>query len=294
MTIMYNKPMIRAAITTSLTSQITSLGVLGILLFSGCSTNKKYAEKKASPTFDRMTDPSISVEPVSPSEPARVARISQDPVPVYRSPKVREIKMDAYVNERGEAFPPSVKYVVADPGGWNLEALRNPSVSYVPPENSLDIPSSGSHYTRMTQSSSGSAPSPSRFLYDLKDVKVTGFTELGQEARARSMASSSDTAIFDSNLGWILVPKSAIRESSPGAKQRAVIPQKKYEATAELNAGGTGAPKSDFDLMKTTPRNVAPPIPMPSTRAIPPKLKPKPTPKPNVAPSSGSLDGSLD
>ena len=258
--------------------------VLITLFLQGCASKKSTGSEQT--MVGRMSDPVITSEAVTPVEPVRTARISQDPIPVYHSPKVREIRMDAYVNERGEAFPPSIKYVVEDPGGWNMDALRHPNQAYVPPTAALDVPvAPGMQYTGVYQSSDGSgAPKAgSRLLYNLKDVKITGFTEMSQEARVRGMANSDEAPIFDAKLGWILVPKSVIRGSSPGAKQRAAIPKATPPAMAPLSV--TPAP-SDFDVIENVPKPVATPK---KVAAPPADLGTK-----DAKPKTTSLDGAMD
>lgn len=270
-----------------------------LLSLGGCATKR---EAGPAPVTGRMSDPVITAEAVTPVEPVRTARISQDPVPVYHPAKIREVKMDAYINERGEAFPPSVKYVVEDPGGWNMGALRNPQQAYVPPSSALEVPTApGTKYTGMVQSSdsSGLPKAGSKLLYNLKDVKITGFTEMSQEARVRGMAGQDEAAIFDTKLGWILVPKSVIRGSSPGAKARPVMPPAVIPAQAPLGAKSS---PSDFDVINGTPKtspapvkpSAVPDLTNPGTRAkaLPPALgEPKKEP---ITTKKTTLDGSMD
>jgi len=241
--------------------------VLAALSISACASKEKRAEAAMDRAVARMADPVVTEIPITPTEPPRVARVPQDPIPVYKPAKIREIQLDAYVNERGEAFPPSTKYVIEDPGGWNMEALRSPQVAYVPPSSSLEIPSApGLNYTSMTQSSADPGPArgnASRLLYNLKDVKITGYTEMAQESRARGMASPSEATIFDDKLGWILVPKSVLN-ATPGAKPRPVAKPPRIIPDADIVKGdGTAPPPrpSDFDLINAAPapsRGVAP------------------------------------
>jgi hypothetical protein len=229
------------------------------LLVPSCASKEKREEEMLARAAARMADPVVTEIPITPTEPPRVARVPQDPVPVYKPAKIREVKMDAYVNERGEAFPPSTKYVIEDPGGWNMEALRSPQVAYVPPSSALEIPvAPGLNYTQMTQSSTSPGPAQgnaSRLLYNLKDVKITGYTEMAQESRARSMASPSEATIFDDKLGWILVPKS-ILNATPGAKPRPVERPPRVIPDADIGKGDGARPPpraSDFDLINTAP-----------------------------------------
>jgi hypothetical protein len=229
------------------------------LVMSSCASKEKREEEMLARAAARMADPVVTEIPITPTEPPRVARVPQDPIPVYKPAKIREVKMDAYVNERGEAFPPSTKYVIEDPGGWNMDALRSPQVAYVPPSSALEIPAApGLKYTQMTQSSAIPGPAqgnPSRLLYNLKDVKITGYTEMAQESRARNMATPSEATIFDDKLGWILVPKSVLN-ATPGAKPRPVEKPPRLIPDADIGKGDGSRPPpraSDFDLINAAP-----------------------------------------
>lgn len=274
-----------------------------LLTLIGCAT--KPTDSPPVPSTGRMSDPVITATAVTPVEPVRTARISQDPIPVYHPARIREVRMDAYINERGEAFPPSVKYVVDDPGGWNMGALRNPQQAYVPPSSALEVPTApGTKYTSMVQSSDSGIPKAgSKLLYNLKDVKITGFTEMSQEARVRGMADPSEAAIFDSKLGWILVPKAVIRGSSPGAKPRPVIATPKLPAQAPLNSKSS---PSDFDVIDSMPKTLPAAANVPSNSTIPdltnPSTRNKALPQtlgetkkvPDVIDKPAALDGSMD
>lgn len=226
----------------------------------GCASKEKREHEMMEKMSARMADPSISEVPITPTEPPRVARVPQDPLPIYKPAKIRQVTLDAYVNERGEAFPPTTKYVVEDPGGWNMEALRSPQVAYVPPASSLEVPvAPGMKYTTMNQTA-GNIPQQNpeagpRFLYNLKDVKITGFTEMSQEGRARSMAGPGEATIYDEKIGWVLVPKSVLNAST-GTKTRTV--PKAAPPTPEValtkGDGSKPAPKpTDFDLINQAP-----------------------------------------
>lgn len=231
--------------------------VVGMAALAGCATKPKKGTEQSD--HSRMSSPSIQAVPVTPVEAPRVARISQDPIPVYQPARVREVRMDAYINERGEAFPPSVKYVVDNPGGWNMDALRNPQQAYVPPSSALQVPTApGTQYTNIIQSSSEPAgpKQAGRFLYDLKDVKITGFTEMSQESRARATAGPNDATIYDESLGWVLVPKSVIRASGRAVTNIQQAPTPKRETQRDIGVDEKKA--SDFDILNNTPNTSAP------------------------------------
>lgn len=233
--------------------------VMVITTLTGCASKPKQGPNQSD--LPRVSSPAIQAVPVTPVEAPRVARLSQDPIPVYQSAKVRQVRMDAYINERGEAFGPSIKYVVEDAGGWNMDALRNPQQSYVPPSAALDIPTApGTKYTTMSQSSSEPAgPKQGRFLYDLKDVKITGFTEMSQESRARAAAGPDDATIYDDSLGWVLVPKSIIRASGKALANRPK-PAAKPKTNDSDDVGVTERKASDFEILDHTPKSAPKPL----------------------------------
>lgn len=179
-------------------------------------------------------EPALSVLPRAPINAPRPATISQAPLPVWNDAQVVKVELDAYVNEKGEAFGPSVKYVVKQPGGWNVDALRNPHRSYVPTENTPPIPSAFGYSANPMVSPGDGARSLGDFrpvqpavLQDLSRIRITGFVERSQEHMARSMAMPGETPLFDESLGWILVPSAALVPANqlPAGYSPSVIPQ---------------------------------------------------------------------
>jgi hypothetical protein len=198
---------------------ISAMGAAILIVLGGCSTLALGDEKADSSKKDmpRLADPAVTVMPITPKEPARVGRLSQDPIPVYNGPKIAKIELDAYINERGEAIGPTTQYKIIEKGGWNMDALRNPDRSYIPPDNAQEIPTApGTSYTPYSQSSSELVPTgrPTRLLFDMKDVRITGFTEIAQERQAKATANSDETVLYDKNLGWVRVPKTVFRPGS--------------------------------------------------------------------------------
>ncbi len=163
----------------------------------------------------------ISTLPQTPTGPAVSTTVPTEPLPIWKDAQVTRVELDAYVNENGEAFGPSVKYVVKQAGGWNIDALRNPHRAYVPTENVPPIPSS-SGFSANPMIAPGEAATPSTqtpgvvgavqpsIIQRMTDVRVTGFVEKSQETYARAMAKPGETPLFDEAMGWILVPQSVL------------------------------------------------------------------------------------
>ena len=179
-------------------------------------------------------EPALSVMPRSVINEPRPATISQAPLPVWNDAQVVKVELDAYVNEKGEAFGPSVKYVVKQPGGWNVNALRNPHRSYVPTENTPPIPSAfGYSANPMVSPGDGARafgdvrPVQPAVLQDLSRIRMSGFVERSQESMARSMAMPGETPLFDESLGWILVPTSTLIPANqlPNNMAPVMVPQ---------------------------------------------------------------------
>lgn len=180
-------------------------------------------------------EPALSMMPRAPINEPRPATIAQSPLPVWNDAQVVKVELDAYVNEKGEAFGPSVKYVVKQPGGWNVDALRSPHRSYVPTENTPPIPSAfGYSANPMVAPGDGARafgdvrPVQPAVLQDISRIRMSGFVERSQESMARSMAMPGETPLFDESLGWILVPTSTLvpaNQLPSYAPAPAIIPQ---------------------------------------------------------------------
>lgn len=225
------------------------LALSGLLV--GCSSflpnHKSVPGPSAIEVYQARREPPPPIEPALSVLPRTVinepapATISQAPLPVWNDAQVVRVDLDAYVNEKGEAFGPSVKYVVKQPGGWNVDALRNPQRSYVPTENTPPVPSRNGYTTNpmvapgseLTDVPGQVRPLQASLLQDLGQVRVTGFVERSQESYARSLAQAGEIPLFDESLGWILVPQSAL------------IPATQIPAASPIPAPGTlplGAP----------------------------------------------------
>ena len=180
----------------------------------GPSAIEIYQARREPPT---PVEPALSVLPRSPINEPQPTTLPQSPMPVWNDAQVVRVDLDAYVNEKGEAYGPSVKYVVKQAGGWNVDALRNPQRSYVPTENMPPIPSKNG-FTANPMVAPGAPdlsgaqvrPLQASMIQDLGNVRVTGFVERSQESMARALAQNGEVPLFDESLGWILVPQSAL------------------------------------------------------------------------------------
>ena len=207
---------------------LTFLALLALL--TGCSSlpgGKRIPGPSAIEVYQARREPPPPIEPAlsamprSPINPTQPATVAQTPLPVWNDAQVVRVDLDAYVNEKGEAFGPSVKYVVKQPGGWNVDALRNPHRSYVPTENMPPVPSANGFTTNPLVAPGDSArtigdirPLQPSVLQDLNNVRLTGFIERSQENYARSVAQPGEVPLFDESLGWVLVPSSALVPSN--------------------------------------------------------------------------------
>ncbi len=214
--------------------RLALFGMMGALcgLLSGCGSflpgRKTLPGPSAVEVYQARRDPpppitpGLSVMPNASIKETRAASIEQAPLPVWNDAQVVRVDLDAYVNEKGEAFGPSTKYVVKQPGGWNVDALRNPHRSYVPTENVPPVPSqNGFMANPMVSPGTGALtvgdqvrPLQPSLLQDLSAVRITGFIERSQENLARGMAQNGEIPLFDESLGWVLVPQSALVPSN--------------------------------------------------------------------------------
>jgi hypothetical protein len=192
------------------------------LLLAGCaSTHRK--TKLASETV-RIPQAGIASIPVAATPqlpPAEKAALDDAPLPVYTNPRVARVHVAAYINDKGEAFQDTYKYVFVDEGRWNIEALHNPDRAYIPAENVLK-PQAAPGVIWGAVAPGEAAPQaaaehvPARKLFDLDQIRVTGYFNRADEPKARQEAESlgeefgPPVVIYDDDLGWIIVPQAAL------------------------------------------------------------------------------------
>jgi hypothetical protein len=187
-------------------------------LLGGCNSTRSKKPELAAPVMSVQSAPiNAAHETDNALPPPRSARSEYAPEPVYNLPRVKVVNLEPYVDEQGNSYGPQIKYVLENPGGWNLDALRNPSKAYVPQAMSPAVMAPAS----MTVAGSAEATPQNiktvRDLYNLKDVTVTGFIERGQEPLAREMANrigKCQLPFYDENLGWLLIPTAALQPLS--------------------------------------------------------------------------------
>lgn len=161
--------------------------------------------------FPRTADPVITSSPMSLVEAPRVTSINQEALPVWKGAKIRKVGLAPYVNEKGEAFLPSEKLVVEEGPGWNMDALKNPHLAYIPTDNIKPIPSAYGHqYGHSAVTPKSDDPRASSRLYSMENVRVTGYVLKSEELQARAMASPTEVPVYDSALGWVLVPQTTL------------------------------------------------------------------------------------
>jgi hypothetical protein len=216
----------------------------GTLIASGCSTTKKVR------VLPEPIPPAISIEP-SPGYYTRppVTRIDAPPVPIYKNPIFTKVYVAAYINEKGEAFPASFKYVMAKPGSYNLEALENPERAYIPSENAQAASHAPGYATGAVVP--GDAPSnqsdgilPTRAIFDMSKVRITGYFAPDDELKVRTEAERikpefGDYAVaFDANLGWLIIPQTALRPAKGGQPaSKAILKDSSQNGTGKADSG---------------------------------------------------------
>lgn len=132
-------------------------------------------------------------------------------VPVYTNAKIVQTVLAPYEDEKGRLFGPQVMYEKVSEGRMNPEALEHPELAYIPPDNLIVPPGMGNPVSGVAmQRAAEEAPRMPTDLIDPRDVVVTGL--LSKEANrgeADRMASAAGRrAVFDPDIGWILVPLS--------------------------------------------------------------------------------------
>jgi len=199
-----------------------AFGVAALWLGSGCATtgvkpvgNVEVATLlPAAPISAETLDGAFD----EPEEPA-TASVMDSPIPVWNPTKLVRVELDAYVDEKGQAHPRTWKWVVAEPGGFNPAALRNPERAYIPTENVVPTPSMpGMVYTPITSPGEGlntvwtpdgqglQSNLPATRTYDMSQVVILHLVEESQAAEARAITPEGYQPVFDPDLGWVAVP----------------------------------------------------------------------------------------
>jgi Type IV conjugative transfer system lipoprotein (TraV) len=200
------------------------LFVIAILasLLTGCASTHRKTEPGADTVS--ITETGIASIPVTatPQMPsAEKTALDDAPIPVYINPRVAKVHVAAYINDKGEAFQDAYKYVFVDEGHWNIEALHNPERAYIPAEN-VPKPQAapgviwGAVAPGEVSPQASSEHVPARKLFDLDQIRVTGYFDRADEPKARQEAGNlgeefgPPVVIYDDDLGWIIVPQAAL------------------------------------------------------------------------------------
>jgi hypothetical protein len=192
------------------------------LFLAGCAS----AHRKTKPGSENVsiTEAGIASIPVATAlqmPSAEKAALDDAPIPVYTNPRVAKVHVAAYIDEKGEAFQDTYKYVFVDEGHWNIEALHNPERAYIPAENVLKPQAApgviwGTVAPGEAVLQTGTERVPARKLFDLDQIRVTGYFGRADEPKARQEAENlgeefgPPVVIYDDDLGWIIVPQAAL------------------------------------------------------------------------------------
>ena len=221
------------------------LSAVFTLGFAACST----APRRSSPgamVVEATVQPAIPVQPAEQVLPARVAVVDDSPIPVWKPTRIVKVRVAPYFNERGEAFPETYKYVVAEEGSWNIAALQNPERAYIPSENTQKpVGAPGAIFGTISPGTAGansvSPAVPTRTLYDMSQIRLTGLFDRKDESKARAEGESVKSEVgpytvgYDADLGWIILPQTAILpnpDSAPGTALPARVPAVKPKTAA--------------------------------------------------------------
>ena len=186
-----------------------------ILTLAGCSTTKHVADNTVVPMVTSNTPQSIEgLKTVN--RPAH-KYLHSDPQPIWNNAKIREYHFSGYVDEHNRAHPPTSVSVIDQKGSWNLDAINNPSQSYIPEANVIPIPGSpsGQHGhmiapgTRTPSPIEALSQGPSKMplLEDTSRVLVLGIMDKSNEQEARNFETDTHTIQYFASLGWCLVPR---------------------------------------------------------------------------------------
>jgi hypothetical protein len=177
-----------------------ALALLGFA--AGCTSRPLPTAPLAAPP------PSPAAPPAAPPlAPAALLPIASSPV--YHNPKIAMVYLRAHQDADGRLLGPQVMYQVADPGGWNVEAVDQ-GKAYIPSVNLEIPPGQGSPYVVPAREI---PPPPARAaLLDpaqAAHITFTGLMHREDQMQAEALAREAGPecrAAFDPEAGWILLP----------------------------------------------------------------------------------------
>ena len=197
------------------------IAILALLLAGCASPHRKPKPGTETVSITATGIASIPVAATPQLPPAEKTALDDAPLPVYTNPRVAKVHVAAYIDDKGEAFQDTYKYVFVDEGHWNIEALHNPERAYIPAENVLKPQAApgviwGTVAPGEAALQSSPEHVPARKLFDLDQIRVTGYFNRADEPKARQEAENlgeefgPPVVIYDDDLGWIIVPQAAL------------------------------------------------------------------------------------
>ena len=205
------------------TITVSLIAVLALASVSGCASSRKSSRPKDIP---QVIIPAITNRPIAETsgttvgktyvgEPSPVAVTpATRAIPVYTGPKIVQTVLAPYEDEKGRLFGPQVMYEKVTEGRMNPEALENPELAYIPPENLVVPPGMGNPVSSVAmQRQAEEAPRLPTDIIDPRDILVTGLiSNEANRAEAERMAKNAGRrARFDPDIGWILIPESTVK-----------------------------------------------------------------------------------
>lgn len=201
---------------------LSLIPLLGLL--AGCQTT---TVRKAPP---QVILPAVTYSPVAGSESLHEAEsvASSQPsaprpfatksnaqgVSVYTAPKIVKTTLAPYEDEKGRIFGPQQMYEIVSPGRLNPDALEQPDLAFIPVDNLVVPPGMGNPVSGVAMEEAyQEAPRMPIDIIDPRDITVTGLLSRdANNAQAARMADAAKKrAVFDQDLGWILVPMSGVQ-----------------------------------------------------------------------------------
>jgi hypothetical protein len=163
--------------------------------------------------------PAAAPAPSPPPAPL-AASYPKDSTPVYRNPKIAVVYLRAHQDADGRLLGPQIMYQVAEPGGWNVEAVDQ-GKAYIPAVNLEIPPGQGSPY--VVPAREIPAPPARAALLDpdlARRVVLTGLMRREDQPQAEAIARQTGpacTAAFDPEAGWIVLPGKSPEPEAPAS-----------------------------------------------------------------------------
>jgi hypothetical protein len=195
--------------------RLAGLALLG--LAAGCVSR---------PPSVAAVPPSAAPTPSPPPAPL-AAGFPKDSTPVYRNPKIAVVYLRAHQDAAGRLLGPQVMYQVAEPGGWNVEAVDQDK-AYIPAVNLEIPPGQGSPYVVPAREIPAPPARASLLDPDLaRQIVLTGLMRREDQPQAEALARQTGpgcTAAFDPEAGWIVLPGRAPEPAAAAAPEGSGAP----------------------------------------------------------------------